>query len=89
MSQNRNKNQAAFNACKDDLVDRYAIGQFVAFDEGEIIADAETFDKLSHKLSAIDRYRPDVFVVQVAESYPDQVFILLWIRTSAHSMPVG
>ncbi len=77
MGQNRNRNQAAFNACKDDLVERYAIGRFVAFDEGEIIAAAETFDKLSHELSAINRDRPDVFVVQVAESHPDQVFILL------------
>ncbi len=77
MSQNRNKNQAAFNACKNDLVNRYAIGHFVAFDEGEIIADAETFDALSHVLSELDRDRPNVFVVQVAESYPDQVFILL------------
>ncbi len=75
-SQNQ-KNQAAFEACKDQLHRNYAIGSYVAFDDGELIADASSFDELSAKLAEQGRDRPDVFVIQVAESYPEKVFILL------------
>lgn len=75
-SQNQ-KNQVAFNACKDQLHRNYAIGSYVAFDDGELIANASSFDELSAKLAEQGRDRPDVFVIQVAESYPEKVFILL------------
>lgn len=38
-SQNQ-KSQVAFNACKDQLHRSYAIGSYVAFDDGELIAAA-------------------------------------------------
>ncbi len=75
-SQNQ-KNQAAFEACKDQLHRNYPIGSYVAFDDGELIADAFSFDELSTKLAEQGRDRPDVFVIQVAESYPEKVSILL------------
>jgi hypothetical protein len=55
----------------------YPAGCFVAFDEGQIVADAASFDELTEALAAIGKNRPDVFVVQAGASYPDQVFILL------------
>lgn len=70
-------NQAAFDMCKDQLHKKYAIGTYVAFDDGKLIANAPSFDELTAKLAEQGRDRPDVFVVQVAESYPEKVFILL------------
>ena len=71
------KNQAAFQKAKRELSNRYPSGRFVAFDDGQIVADAASFDELTEVLAAISRDRPDVFVVQVGVSYPDEVFILL------------
>jgi hypothetical protein len=73
----KNRNVAKFEECKDSLKDRFEIGTYVAIDDGELVADAPTFDKLSKKLKEQGRDRTDVFVVHVAETYPDSVFILL------------
>lgn len=77
MSSSREKNQAAFQAAKDELASRYPKAQFLAFDDGQIVADAPTFDELTESLAAIGKDRPDVFVVQVGVEYSDEVFILL------------
>ena len=77
MDSRQEKNQAAFHRAKHELRDRYPAGRFVAFDDGQIVADAATFDKLTEALAAIGKDRPDVFVVQVGMDYPDEVFILL------------
>ncbi|MCC7338986.1 MAG: hypothetical protein IT422_28150 [Pirellulaceae bacterium] len=71
------KNQAAFDSCKDQLHKKFGIGTYVAFDDGELIANAQSFDELTAMLAEQGRDRPDVFVVQVAESFPERVFILL------------
>jgi hypothetical protein len=70
-------NQAAFRRMKSELDNQYPPGHFVAFDDGQLIADAESFDKLTEALEAIDKNRPDVFVVQTGVYYPDEVIILL------------
>ena len=77
MNLNRGKNQAAFDKAKRELNNRYPPGRFVAFDDGEIVADAASFDELTELLAAIGRDRPDVFVVQAGMNYPDEVSILL------------
>jgi hypothetical protein len=77
MSPNQAINQAAFRQMKSELDARYPRGHFVAFDEGQLVADAESFDRLSEVLEAIDRDRPNVFVVQIGVDYPNEVFILL------------
>jgi hypothetical protein len=69
-------NQAAFLQMKRELDEQYPHGHFVAFDEGQLIADAESFDMLTEALEAIGRDRPDVFVVQTGIDYPNEVFIL-------------
>jgi hypothetical protein len=73
----RNKNQAAYRQMKQELDERYPPGRFVAFDDGEIVADAATFDDLTAALAAIGKDRPDVFVVQAGVNYPDEVYILI------------
>ena len=77
MTSNRKRNQTAFERVKQELNDRYPSGQFVAFDDGQIVADAASFDELTRALAAIGKDRPDVFVVQAGVDYPDEVFILL------------
>ncbi len=74
---NRKANEASFQEAKRELSDRYPPGHFVAFDDGQIVADAASFDELTKALAAIGKDRPDVFVVQAGVDYPDEVFILL------------
>jgi hypothetical protein len=73
----RQKNQAAFKRVKPELANRYPPGWFVAFDDGEIVADAATFDDLTAALAAIGKDRPDILVVQAGVNYPEEVFILI------------
>jgi len=77
MNSNHEKNRKAFEALKDELSERYAPGRFIAFDDGQIVADAASFDELTDALAVIGKDRPDVFVVQAGAKYPDEVFILL------------
>ena len=77
MNSKREENQAAFRNAKQELSTRFPPGHFVAFDDGQIVADAPTFDELTAALVAIDKDGPDVFVVQAGMDYPDEVFILL------------
>ena len=77
MTSKREKNQAAFRIAKQELSDRFPSGQFVAFDDGQIVADAPSFDELTAALVAIGKNGPDVFVVQAGMDYPDEIFILL------------
>jgi len=77
MNSNQRKNQDAFRKLKRELRNQYPSGRFVAFDDGQIVADATSFDELTEALAAIGKDRPDVFVVQAGVDYPDAVFILL------------
>ena len=77
MTSNQEKNQAAFGKMKGELSKRYPAGHFVAFNEGQIVADAASFDELTEALAVIGMDRPDVFVVQAGVDYPEDVFILL------------
>ncbi len=70
------RNRAAFQAAKGELTQRYPPGRFVAFDDGQLVADAASFDELTEALAAIGKDRPDVFVVQAGANHPDEVFIL-------------
>ena len=77
MNSNQDRNRAAFEAAKHDLTKRYPPGRFIAFDDGEIVADAASFDELTETLATIGKDRPDVFVVQAGASYPAEFSILL------------
>ena len=47
MNLNREKNRAAFATVRDELTKRYPPGRFIAFDDGQIVADAASFDELT------------------------------------------
>ena len=81
MPTNQQKNEDAFRASMSQLQDRFPVGHFVAFDGGELVADAATFDELTDVLVAIGKDRPDVFVAQSGIDYPNEVFILFSSRT--------
>jgi hypothetical protein len=70
-------NQEAFRQMKRGLDDQYPHGHFVSFDGGQLVADAESFDKLTEALQTIDKDRPDIFVAQAGVDDPNEVFILL------------
>lgn len=76
MNSNRERNWATFRQAKHELSKRYPPGRFIAFDDGQLVADAASFDELTQSLAAIGKHRPDVFVVQAGTDYPDEVFIL-------------
>ena len=75
--ESREELMPVFQAAKRDLSKRYPPGRFIAFDDGQIVADAASFDALTETLTAIGKNRPDVFVVQAGVDYPDEVIILL------------
>lgn len=77
MDSKREKNQSAFDAKKGELSQQFPPEHYVAFDDGELVADASSFDELTEVLSAIGKDSPEVFVVQVGVEYPEKVFILL------------
>ncbi len=66
MNSNQEKNRVAFQEAKRDLSKWYPPGRFFAFDGGQIVADAASFDELTEALAAIGKNRPDVFVVRPA-----------------------
>ena len=57
MNPHQTKNQAAFHEAKHELSRRYPPGRFVAFDDGQIVADAASFDELT-EVSGRDRQGP-------------------------------
>lgn len=77
MYTNQERNQVAFRQSKEELSRRYPPGHFVAFDDGQFVADAVSFDELTERLAAIGKNRPDVFVAQAGVNYPEEVFILI------------
>ncbi len=77
MDSSYERNRAAYERSKDELPRLYPRGRFVAFDDGQIVADAASFDELTAALAAIGKDRPDLFVVQAGADYPDEVFILM------------
>ena len=77
MSPAKQKNQAAYLKAKGDIANQYPEGHFIAFDDGEIVADAETFDELTEALIAVGKNRRDIFVIQAGVEAPKQLTILL------------
>ena len=43
----KTKNQTAYRRTKQELAERYPAGWFVAFDDGEVVADAASFLELN------------------------------------------
>lgn len=70
------KNDRAFRQMKREIDVKFRAGQFVAFDDGEIVADAPTYAELTGLLAAQGRDRADIFVARAGEDYPEFADIL-------------
>ncbi len=73
----RQQNHAAFRYMKAEIDRRFSPGHFLAFDEGNVVADTPTYDALTDALIAIGKNRPDVLVVQAGVDYPESAIILV------------
>jgi hypothetical protein len=70
------KNESAFRQMKAKIDASYPDGHFLAFDDGQIVAEAPTYDELTQALKAIGKDRTDIFVVQAGVDYPQYGVIL-------------
>jgi hypothetical protein len=67
-------NQAAYLRLKPEIDSKYPKNWFVGIDDGQVVADAESYEALQPKLKEIGRTSRSVLVVQAGE---DSDF--LWI----------
>ncbi|MBW3543380.1 MAG: hypothetical protein KY476_24260 [Planctomycetes bacterium] len=81
MESNGERNQTAFRRLKSEIDRSYPYGHWIAIDDGEIIADAPDFDRLTAALQAVERDSSDVFVAQAGVEYPEYIDILLADRS--------
>ena len=70
-------NEQAFRRMKTTLNARFPSGHLIAFEGGEVIADAASVQELRPLLIAAGKNPSEVFVVQVGAEYPQFVTILL------------
>jgi hypothetical protein len=75
MSQDRQINQAAFRRLAPLINKTYPPGRFVAIASGQVVADAERFNELHSRLSALGIDPPEALIVEAGVEYPDTVVI--------------
>ncbi len=68
-------NEAAFRRLENNLKQIYPYGHYVAFLDGEIVADAAEFDGLHAKLKATGKDPFKAFIVRAGHSYPKKAII--------------
>ena len=71
------RNEQAFRRMKATLDARFPAGHLVAFDGGEVIADAASVQELRPLLIGAGKNPSEVFVVQAGAEYPQFATILL------------
>ena len=69
-------NEQAFRRMKAELDARFPVGHLIAFDGGQVIADAASFQELRSILIAAGKNPREVFVVQASADYPQVATIL-------------
>ena len=73
----KQSNQAAFRRLAGVINQTYPHGRFVAIADGNIVANAATFDELDAALKAIGQDSVDVLVVQAGVAYPESAVIFI------------
>ena len=63
----RESNESAFAAMREELERRFPNREYVAFGRGRMVADATTFDTLLDKLKELGWNPSDVLVVRPAD----------------------
>ena len=88
------RNEQAFRRMKATLDARFPAGHLIAFDGGEVIADAASVQELRPLLIGAGKNPSEVFVVQAGAEYPQFATIAaIWVdreptQTSVGSMAV-
>ncbi|MBI3467254.1 MAG: hypothetical protein HY000_29935 [Planctomycetes bacterium] len=77
VEQNRAENQAAFRRLKRNIDASYPGGHFVAIHNGQIIADADSFDALHHVILGQGIDPRQTLVVRSQEEYPETATIFV------------
>jgi hypothetical protein len=70
-------NNAAYRRLKNSLALTYGQGRYIAFANGQVVADAAEFEELTPKLKAKGLDSPRVFVVQAGVDYPEEAIIFV------------
>lgn len=71
------RNEAAYRSMKISVDKTYSEGRFVAFHEGQIVADAPDFDELLAVLAREGISARESLVVQAGVEYPERAIIFL------------
>jgi hypothetical protein len=76
-------NQAAYLRLRAEIDSSYPKGRFVALGGGQVIADAESIDKLLAKLNELGWEPLKTMAVQAGDDTPEYLEILspIWIST--------
>jgi len=73
--QNGNSSAEQYAAAKREIDRRYPAGQFVAIEDGQAVADAETHRMLVEKLQAQGQNPKGLLIVQAGVDYPRSAII--------------
>ncbi len=76
VSGHRTQNEAAYRALKATIDRSYPRGHYVAIDDGQISADAATFDELMLRVKALGKDPREGLAVQAGADYPEYGVIL-------------
>jgi hypothetical protein len=76
-TEDRERNQIAYRKLKDSINRTYPPGRCVAIYQGQLAADAPTFQELSAALVASGKNPRQALVVQAGVDYPEEAIILL------------
>jgi hypothetical protein len=75
-SQERDLNRSAYSRLKEMIARTYPFGRFVAISQGQIVADAATFQELDSALLAQGNDSRETLVIQAGVEYPEKAVIL-------------
>ena len=73
LNEDRNVNQLAFQRTKRQLAQSYGQGRFLAFSQGEVIADASSFHEIQEFLKSLGKDPARILIVQAGVDYLERL----------------
>ena len=80
LTQEHQANEAAFRRLEESIAQTYPHGQYVAFVGGQIVADADDFDKLHALLRSSGKDPVRAFIIQAGHAYLENAVIFAGMR---------
>jgi hypothetical protein len=75
VKEERTLNQGAFQRSIHQLAQHYGKGRILAFSQGEVIADADSFREMQDLLKAMGKDSTRILLVQAGTDYPETAVI--------------